>query len=226
PDAAPGAGARAHGAGQAEQDHLPRARARRGHREDPRHRDTQGARREQPHPGGGRGGQARPEAARRVMKIGIISGYVDYHRRGRKNRLAMQPGIGPLLAGLLPRDAEVDLVNETWRDPDWSRDYDLLFISSLHSDFDRARAISHYWRRRGAATVYGGAFASAYPDLCQPYFDSVVVGDPEASIPAVHSDFARRALKARYVSSRYDAAGVAPPRFDLVAGQSYTPLCL
>ena len=160
------------------------------------------------------------------MRVGIISVYVDYHRRGRKNRLAMQPGIGPLLAGLLPRDVEVEVVNETWRDPDWSRDYDLVLLSSLHSDFDRARAISHYWRRRGAATVYGGAFASAYPDLCQPYFDSVVVGDPEASVPAVHSDFARHALKGRYVASRYDAAGVAPPRFDLIAGQSYTPLCL
>jgi radical SAM superfamily enzyme YgiQ (UPF0313 family) len=160
------------------------------------------------------------------MRIGIISVYVDYHRRGRKNRLAMQPGIGPLLAGLLPRDAEIDLVNETWSDPDWSRDYDLLLLSSLHSDFDRARAISHYWRRRGAATVYGGPFASAYPDLCQPFFDSVVVGDPEASVPAVHADFARGALKPRYVATRYEAQRVATPRFDLVAGQSYTPLCL
>lgn len=160
------------------------------------------------------------------MRIGIISVYVDYHRRGRKNRLAMQPGIGPLLAGLLPGDVEIEVVNETWRDPDWSRDYDLLFLSSLHSDFDRARAISHYWRRRGAATVYGGPFASAYPDLCQPFFDSVVVGDPETSVPALYADFARRALKPRYLASRYDAARVAPPRFDLVAGQSFTPLCL
>ena len=160
------------------------------------------------------------------MRVGIISVYVDYHRRGRKNRLAMQPGIGPLLAGLLPRDVEIEVINETWRDPDWSRDYDLVLLSSLHSDFDRARAISHYWRRRGAATVYGGAFASAYPDLCQPYFDSVVVGDPEASVPAVHSDFARGALKPRYVARRYEAESVAPPRFDLVADQSYTPLCL
>ena len=160
------------------------------------------------------------------MRIGIISVFVDYHRRGRKNRLAMQPGIGPLLAGLLPRDAEIEVVNETWRDPDWSRDYDLLFLSSLHSDFDRARAISHYWRRRGAKTVYGGSFASAYPDLCQPFFDAVVVGDPEASVPAVCADFARRGLKPRYVATRYDAGSVAPPRFDLVAAQSYTPLCL
>ena len=160
------------------------------------------------------------------MRVGIISVYVDYHRRGRKNRLAMQPGVGPLLAGLLPRGVEIEVVNETWRDPDWTRGYDLLFLSSLHSDFDRARAIAHYWRRRGAATVYGGPFASAYPDLCQPFFDSVVVGDPEASVPEVYSDFARRALKARYVARRYDAGRVARPRFDLVARQSFTPLCL
>ncbi|HKA39763.1 MAG TPA: radical SAM protein [Burkholderiales bacterium] len=160
------------------------------------------------------------------MKIGIISVYVDYHRRGRKNRLAMQPGIGPLLAGLLPRGDEVEIINETWRDPDWRRDYDLLFISSLHPDFDRARQVSHYWRRRGAKTVYGGPLASAYPDLCQPYFDTVVVGDPEASIPVVRADFARRALKARYTSNAFRSEEARPPRFDLVNSQSYTPLCL
>ncbi len=160
------------------------------------------------------------------MRVGIISVFTDYHRRGRRNRLTVQPGIGPLIAGLLPRDIEIEIVNETWRDPDWSRDYDLLFLSSLHSDFDRARQISHYWRRRGAATVYGGPLATAYPELCQPFFDTVVVGDPEASVPAVYSDFAQRTLKARYVTTRYEAHRVRPPRFDLIAGQSFTPLCL
>jgi len=160
------------------------------------------------------------------MRVGIISVFVDYHRRGRKNRLAMQPGIGPLLAGLLPRDVEIELVNETWRDPDWSRDYDLLFISSLHSDFDRARQLSHYWRRRGAKTVFGGPLASAFPDLCQPFFDAVVVGDPEASVPEAYADFACGALKPRYVVTRYDAGLVRAPRFDLIDGQSLTPLCL
>jgi hypothetical protein len=160
------------------------------------------------------------------MRVGIVSVFVDYHRRGRKNRLAMQPAIGPLLAGLLPRDVEVELVNETWRDPDWSRDYDLLFISSLHSDFDRARQIGHYWRRRGAKTVFGGPLASAYPDLCQPFFDAVVVGDPEASVPEAYADFARGALKPRYIVNRYDAGLVRAPRFDLIDRQSLTPLCL
>ena len=83
------------------------------------------------------------------MKVGIISVYVDYHRRGRKNRLSIQPQAGALIAGLLPAGVEVEVINDAWRDPDWSRNYDLLLISCLHSDFDRARQISHYWRRRG-----------------------------------------------------------------------------
>jgi hypothetical protein len=159
------------------------------------------------------------------MKIGIISVFVDYHRRGRKNRVALQPQIGPLIAALLPEAAEVDYVNEAWRDPDWSRDYDLLFISSMHSDFDRARQISHYWRRRGARTVYGGAFASTYPRLCAPYFDAVIVGDPETTVPAAARDFSRGALKPLYHGRDYDGAAVPTPRFDLIAGQSKHALC-
>jgi len=160
------------------------------------------------------------------MRIGIISVYVDYHRRGKKNRVSMQPQIGTLLAGLLPRDVEVDVINEQWSDPDWSRDYDLLFISALHPDFDRARQLSHYWRRRGAKTVFGGAFASSYPGLCAPYFDAVVVGDPETTVPEVYRDFRANRLRSRYESPPYDGRTVATPRFELLAGRALHPLAL
>ena len=43
------------------------------------------------------------------MRVGIVSVFVDYHRRGRKNRLSLQPQIGPLIAGLLPRDVEIEI---------------------------------------------------------------------------------------------------------------------
>lgn len=157
------------------------------------------------------------------MRIGIVSVFVDYHRRGQKNKISMQPQIGPLLAGLLPRDVEIDVINEQWADPDWTRDYDLVLISALHPDFDRARQLSHYWRRRGAKTVFGGAFASSYPELCAPYFDAVVVGDPENTIPAVYRDFCANRLRARYDGSPYDPRAIATPRFDLIAGRALHP---
>lgn len=158
------------------------------------------------------------------MRVGIISVYQDIRRQGAKNHGALQPNVGPVIASLVPEAAEVEFVNDAWRDPDWSRDYDLLFISSLHSDFDRARQISHYWRRRGARTVYGGNMASMFPQLCQPYFDAVVVGDAEGSVPRIYADFERGDLQPLYVSDPYDPARMPVPRFDLAIGQHPMPL--
>jgi hypothetical protein len=159
------------------------------------------------------------------MRVGIVSVFVDYHRRGGRNRFSLQPQVGPLIAGLLPRDIEIEIVNETFEALDWSRDYDLLFISALHSDFDRARQVSHYWRRRGATTVFGGPFASTYPQLCQPWFDAIVVGDAEATVPALYRDFCAGRLQPRYVGVDYRAEAVPTPRFDLLAGKAFHPLC-
>ena len=160
------------------------------------------------------------------MKIGVIFAYMDFHRKGQHHRGVLQPQIGPLIAALLPADADVHVVNDTWEEPDWSRDYDLLFISSLHSDFDRARQISHYWRRRGATTVYGGILASTYPEICRPFFDAVVVGDPESTVGRIYRDFCDRSLQPLYVGEPYDPEAVPTPRFDLVADRQVVPLAM
>ena len=159
------------------------------------------------------------------MRVGIISVFVDYHRRGRKNPHSLQPQIGALLAALLPRDIDIEIVNETTQHLDWTRDYDLVFISSMHSDMDRARQISHYWRMRGAKTVIGGAFAGSFPALCEPWFDAVVVGDPEGAVPQLYADFCAGSLRKRYVALPYDAERVPTPRFDLFVGKRHHALC-
>jgi len=160
------------------------------------------------------------------LRVGIVSVFVDYHRRGNHHRGAVQPQIGPLIAALLPGDVEVEIVNDTWVDPDWGRDYDLLFIACLNSDFDRARQISHYWRRRGAKTVLGGNFASTYTALCRPFFDSVVVGDAESTVPALYRDFCRGELQPVYFGLPFDPARLPMPRLDLAAAQQVLPLAV
>lgn len=157
------------------------------------------------------------------MRVGIISVFTDYHRRGRHHRGALQPQIGPLIAALLPHDAQLDIVNDAWDDPHWDRDYDLLFVSCLHSDFDRARQISHYWRRRGAKTVLGGPMASQFPQLCAPYFDSIAIGDPEPVVPAIVRDFGANALRPLYRAQAYRGDTVPLPRLDLVADRQLLP---
>jgi Radical SAM superfamily len=161
------------------------------------------------------------------MRVGFVFAYMDNrHRLGRKYDGPVQPMTGTLIAALLP-GVDVEVVHDNSPDEiDWNRSYDLLFISSIHSDFDRARQISHYFRRRGAKTVYGGFMASTYPHLCQPFFDSVVIGDAEGCIRDIVADFERGELRPRYVSTPYDAAAVPVPRFDLRAGKNRIPLTL
>lgn len=153
------------------------------------------------------------------MRVGIISVFVDYHRRGRHHRGFLQPQVGALIAALLPGDVDCEIVNDTWSDPDFSRHYDLLFLSCLHSEFDRTRQISHYWRRRGAKTVLGGPMATLYPELCEPFFDAVVCGDPEGTVPVVFRDFSRNELKPRYRAPEMVRHAPPTPRFDLMARQ-------
>ena len=161
------------------------------------------------------------------MRVAIVSVFTDYHRRGRAHRGALQPQIGPLIAALLPDDAEVEIVNDTWDDPDWRKSYDLVFLSCMHSDFDRARQIGHYFRRRGALTVLGGIFASTHAHLAQPHFDAVAIGDPEDTVPRIYADArARGRLAPRYVSRGYRAGRVPTPRVAQVAHKQPLPLAL
>lgn len=160
------------------------------------------------------------------MRVGIIVGFMDPHRLGRHNRGSVQPQAGPLIAALLPDDVEIEIISTTWEDPDWSRSYDLLFLTALHPDFDQVRRIAHYWRRRGAKTVLGGPMASTYPEICEPFFDAVVIGDPESTVPRVFDDFVRGRLQKVYFSEPYDAASVPTPRLDLVRGKQLVPLSL
>lgn len=160
------------------------------------------------------------------MRVGIISVFTDYQRRGRHHRGVLQPQIGPLIAALLPKDLAVHVVNDTWDDPDWQRRYDLLFLSCLHSDFDCARQISHYWRRRGAKTVLGGNFASSHPELCAAHFDAVAVGDPETTVPCIWNDYRLGKLQARYIADPYDPTTTPTPRFDLTLRQQVLPIAL
>ena len=160
------------------------------------------------------------------MRVGIISVFIDYHRRGAHHREFLQPQIGPLIAALLPSDIEIDIVNDTWVDPDWSRDYDLLFISAMHADFDRARQISHYWRRRGAKTVFGGIMASTFPELCRPFFDSIIIGDPEGSVRRAFDDFVVDELAPVYQAQPFDPNDVPVPRYDLLPDEQAFPIGL
>ncbi len=159
------------------------------------------------------------------MKIGIVFACTDNRRVGKKYNGAVQPVTDALIAALLPLTVDIEVINENSpHDLDWSQDFDLPFISSIHSDFDRARQISHYWHRRRAKTVYGGFMASTYPMLCAPYFDAIANSDAEGCFPELFRDFCDNELMPVYLSREYDSSLVPVPPFDMLADSNLLPL--
>ena len=128
----------------------------------------------------------------------------------------MQPAAPELIASLCPPHADIEIYNEKERDIPLDRDWDLVLFSYLDPFYEHTKVLSTLLRRRGVTTVAGGRHASVFPEDCANYFDSVVVGDPEGSVPRLVADFERGRLQTLYRHAPV-APGQHPPyRYDLV----------
>lgn len=150
------------------------------------------------------------------MRIAIISTYTHPTRLPKKERSVMQSAVPELLAGLCPADAEIELYNEKEVDIPLDRDWDLVFFSYLHSYYEHTKVLSALFRRRGITTVAGGRHAGHFVDDALRYFDAVVVGDPEANVPALIADFQRGELQRRYDRAPVAPVAIRAPRYDLI----------
>lgn len=59
---------------------------------------------------------------------------------------------------------------------------DILGLTGTTSQFDNARKLSYLAKQHGVTTVYGGSHASALPEECLEYFDTVVKGEGEEAL--------------------------------------------
>jgi radical SAM superfamily enzyme YgiQ (UPF0313 family) len=150
------------------------------------------------------------------MKIAIIATYTHPTRLPVKEKSVMQSSVPELIAGLCPEYAEIEIYNEKETDIPLDRDWDLVFFSYLHSYYEHTKILSSLFRSRGMKTVAGGRHASHFPDDCEKYFDAVIIGAPERSVPELVRDFERGQLKSRYQLPTSGAADIKPARYDLI----------
>lgn len=150
------------------------------------------------------------------MRIAVIATYRHPTRLPLKERTIMQSAAPELIAGLCPDHAEVELYNEKEVDIPLDRHWDLVFFSYLHSYYEHTKVLSTLFRQRGMKTVAGGRHAGYFPDDCERYFDAVVVGGPEANVPALIADFERGEMKRRYCLAPVGPAEIKPYRYDLI----------
>jgi radical SAM superfamily enzyme YgiQ (UPF0313 family) len=160
-----------------------------------------------------------------LLRLGLtLPGFVE-----RSKTIASLPSLGLLtLAGMTParhglRYVEVPDVNALSSLPP---DLDLAAISTYSAQVDEAYELSRRLREAGVPTVIGGPHVSALPDEAGRHADAVVVGEGEASWPAVLEDADRGRLQPRYggPDSDFDLAGAPMPAFELLDIARYNRL--
>ncbi len=139
---------------------------------------------------------------------------------------AMEPLQLGVLAGLTPKDIEVELFDDRMEDIDYDIEADFIAITVEIYTAKRAYEIATEYRNKGKIVVLGGVHVSSMPDEALEFADAIVVGDAEKVWLKLINDFKSGNLQKRYISS----AGIGHPGHipnrDIYLNKSYLPISL
>jgi len=135
------------------------------------------------------------------------------------------PLSGILVAGQTPDIVEVSVHHEMVRPIDYDTDADIIALSFMDFCAPHAYDVAERFRKLGKTVVAGGKYPSTFPELVQPHFDTIVVGESERVWPGVVHDLVAGKQKARYDAPFAPPLdGIPPPRYDLAESCYWTPL--
>jgi radical SAM superfamily enzyme YgiQ (UPF0313 family) len=119
------------------------------------------------------------------------------------------------IAALTPPDWQIEFLDENFVEFT-PRSADLVAITAMTIQANRAYQISNVYRNIGVPVVLGGIHPSVLPEEALNYATSVVVGEAEGLWPRVISDFSNGVLKPLYQSdSRVTLQNIVIPRRDI-----------
>jgi len=108
--------------------------------------------------------------------------------------------MGPaIVAALTPPDIEISFTDERLDPVDIDGDYDLVAISAMTSQANRAYELADTFRKRGIPVVMGGVHTSLMPEEALRHADTIVIGEAEGTWPALIEDFKKGTLKRVYM---------------------------
>ncbi len=126
------------------------------------------------------------------------------------------------LAGLTPKDVEIEIVEELAENIDFETECDLVGITAFTCQAPRAYEIATEFRKRGKIVIMGGIHVSSLPSEALKHVDSIIVGEADYLWPGVIADFKDKKLKPIYECSKlHDLKDLPIPRYDLVKKTNY-----
>ncbi|MBN2534261.1 MAG: B12-binding domain-containing radical SAM protein [Spirochaetales bacterium] len=132
------------------------------------------------------------------------------------------------IAGMIPRDIEVEYFDENLEDIDLEqRNFDLVALSGNLDQINRALAICDTLRKLKVPMVAGGPAVTTFPELYTRKGVSVIEGEGELLFKIFLEDFLRGEAKSLYNEAIYkvgylDMRQSPVPRFDIAAKYPYT----
>ncbi len=140
-----------------------------------------------------------------------------------------------ICANVMPDDWDVDVVDECTQVAPHvpTADCDIVGITAMTTQANRAYAIADAYRTLGGTVVMGGIHPSAMPQEALQHCDAVCKGDGESTLPHFIADWERSATKGeddhapnRGINPIYDwtafpTAEIGTPRKDLLDPADY-----
>ncbi|MFH1853931.1 MAG: radical SAM protein [Candidatus Omnitrophota bacterium] len=122
-----------------------------------------------------------------------------------------------VIAALTPKNFRIKLIDENYENIDFNERYDLVGISFMTQQAQRAYEIAGKFRSRGIKVVLGGIHATVLSEEAKQHCDSVVIGEAENVWQQLLADFEKGRLKEYYRSeSMVDITRSPIPRCDLL----------
>ncbi len=146
----------------------------------------------------------------------VLINPVNRSRKGFEVNLTTRfPPIGlGIIAALTPKSWEIKIIDENWESFSF-QDADLVGITAVTANANRAYEIAAMYRKHGTPVVMGGIHASMCANEALNYVDTVVIGEAEAVWPKVLTDFQANQLQQIYRGETRSMDNAIWPRRDL-----------
>ena len=125
-----------------------------------------------------------------LWPLEVVNALTVLVRRRRLSEEDRRIGLGWLtLAGMTPENVEIVLVQDDFDEVDCTGSFDLVGITAMIQNVDRAYEIADQFRARGVYVVIGGIHPTVLPEEVSRHADTVIVGEAEELWPRFLQDF-------------------------------------
>jgi len=150
-----------------------------------------------------------------TKKLILINPWNQHTKYGLYDTHSISPPLAlGIIAALTPPDWDIEILDENF-DEFKFKEADLVGITAVTANINRAYERSSIYRKAGIPTVIGGIHASMLADEAANFFDVVLIGEAESAWRHLINDFEKDSLKSRYQGELLPMVNMPIPRRDL-----------